>query len=342
MLDSVARYLDEMEAPKRLAFTSVTMFWTGIVVVAFIFAQILAAKADIRIDRGSGVITAWITDAITNRDAIRLQDISSELEYIGTFRVWLDSKGGDVSAAIKIGKLVRKYDGRTVIADDGKCYSSCALIFIAGVTRASFGELGLHRPYLSTAPQSRETLEKQVPLMLSMLKNYVNEMGITDNFYQVMVNTEPSRMAIYYWDDYTKLVPEIDPVYAEVETARDARIYGITTSEMRQREQDAKGCDGYLPGDSSRYLTCVEAIKWGLSDRVYLERHANAERCKVSDEERATASKTPAKLWRDLPFVIRFETCQREIMRGAPDGWEEVPQSKPNPFDQFDDLPDQR
>jgi hypothetical protein len=41
--------------------------------------------------------------------------------------------------------------------------------------------------------------------MLSMLKSYANEMGITDNFYQQMVNTEPSRMAMYYWDDYTKL-----------------------------------------------------------------------------------------------------------------------------------------
>ena len=49
--------------------------------------------------------------------------------------------------------------------------------------------------------------------MLSMLKTYINEMGITDNFYQQMVNTEPSRMAIYYWDDYANLVPEIDPVF---------------------------------------------------------------------------------------------------------------------------------
>ena len=109
------------------------------------------------------------------------------------------------------------------------------------------GELGLHRPYLSAVPQSGETVEKQVPLMLSMLKSYVNEMGITDNFYQQMVNTEPSRMTMYYWDDYTKLVPENDPVYAEVEIARDARKYGITTSEMRQREQMQKAAKVFFP-----------------------------------------------------------------------------------------------
>jgi hypothetical protein len=197
------------------------------------------------------------------------------------------------------------------------------LIFIAGVRRTVFnGALGLHRPYLSALPQSRETVEKQVPLMLSMLKTYVNEMGITDNFYQQMVKTEPSRMAMYYLDDYTKLVPEIDPVYAEVEIARDARRYGITTSEMRQREQDAKSCD------RSRYATCSEAIRWGLSERVYVERKAKVDAaCELSDEEGGKVDKTPFKLRSDLPSTIRLETCQRRIMLdpAADDEWEDFP-----------------
>jgi hypothetical protein len=115
--------------------------------------------------------------------------------------------------------------------------SSCALIFIAGVVRAvdfPRGELGLHRPYLASRPQSRQVVEKQIPLMLSEVKQYIAEMGITDNFYQQMMNTEPSQMAIYgpvhpttsdgaalptsdakalglRWDSYRKLVPEYDP-----------------------------------------------------------------------------------------------------------------------------------
>src|ERR1700737_1956797 len=128
------------------------------------------------------------------------------------------------------------------------------------------GSLGLHRPYLASIPQKREIVEKQVPLMLSQVKQYVAEMGITDNFYQQMVNTEPAQMVVYYAMDlaegnamglptrvnYTKLIPEYDPVYQEVETSYDARWYGVTTSEMRQREIDAevcrarKGYDEYL------------------------------------------------------------------------------------------------
>lgn len=67
------------------------------------------------------------------------------------------------------------------------------MIFIAGVKRTAtdFAELGLHRPFLAAAPQSREAVEKQVPQMLAMVKNYVSEMGLTDFFYQQMINTSP-------------------------------------------------------------------------------------------------------------------------------------------------------
>jgi hypothetical protein len=54
-------------------------------------------------------------------------------------------------------------------------------------------------------------------------------MGITEDFYQQMVNTEPSSMVIYRASEYTKLIPRTDPVSDEIETARRARGLGITT-----------------------------------------------------------------------------------------------------------------
>ena len=81
--------------------------------------------------------------------------------------------------------------------------------------------------------------------------------------------------------------------------------------------------------DEPRYLTCGEAIRWGLSERAYVERQAKvAAACKVNDEEAAKVNKTPRKLRWDLPFVIRLETCQRNIMLGHDDDWEDVPQSR--------------
>lgn len=50
--------------------------------------------------------------------------------------------------------------------------------------------------------------------MLSRIKQYISEMGITDNFYEQMINTDPTKMVIYR-GDYTNLVPKEDPEYEE-------------------------------------------------------------------------------------------------------------------------------
>jgi ATP-dependent protease ClpP protease subunit len=295
---------------RSVALQTTKCFWPRKLVFAFLLAMSNVAEADIKIGKSPyNTFLIFITGTITDRDAQALQDISNEFEYVEPI-IYLDSRGGSVSAAIQIGRLIRKYDGETVIA--GKCYSSCALIFIAGVVRiirSTSDELGLHRPYLAAAPLNRQDVEKQVPLMLSTVKSYVAEMGITENFYQQMVNTEPSQMIVYKYANYTTLVPLRDPVYDEVRVAREARKYGITTSDYRQREQETKRC-GIIFDDKSK--TCAEALKWGLSESVYLERKAKAS-CSFTLEE-AMGKVLPRKL--DDPVKMRCEAATRKIMLG--------------------------
>jgi hypothetical protein len=308
-------------------------------VIAFHCLLTVGARADVQVVKPiTGTVNIRISGTITERDAKALEALSAELER-SLLHVNLNSRGGDVLAAMQIGRLIRKYDGSTWVdwdaADkaDAKCYSSCALIFIAGVWRVigSFGSLGLHRPYLASVPQSRQAVEKQVQLMLAQVKQYVAEMGITDNFYQQMVNTEPSQMVVYgenlsaesaeaskrlgmpIWPSYTKLVPEYDPVYQEVQISYDGRWYGTTTSEMRQREIDAELCRKRKGADS---YDCEEALKWGLSERVYRERSTKARECQL-DEDQKILLATPLKERRDHPLWIKRETCIRKIMLGG-------------------------
>jgi hypothetical protein len=314
--------------------------------ITFVLAATFTARADIQIvrqpppldfsDRGTPLDTSgliplksqsprsptvksqrpvgvYITNAITEGDAKALQDISGELENLGA--VWLDSTGGDVFAAMQIGRLIRKHELATWIAVPARCYSSCALIFIAGVKRTNFGQIGLHRPYLASAPQSRQLLEKQIPFLLSQIKAYVSEMGITDNFYQQIVNTEPSQMVTYGWSDYRTLVPENDPTYDEVRISYEARSYGVTTSEMRQREEDAEQCYKLAPAGTSQFLMCYEARMWGLSERVYRERQQKVSRaCVLRDDEGKIIDAIPRRDRKDHPIWIRMESCVRNIM----------------------------
>ena len=280
--------------------------------------------ADFRIlKRDDRELILQISGTITESDAKALQQLSADMER-DQLTVYLDSKGGSVPAAMRIGKLIRKYEGVTFIGYDfalndevrdplgAKCYSSCALIFIAGVLRLNSGQLGLHRPYLASAPQNRQAVEKQVPLMLSGIKQYITEMGITDSFYEQMVNTDPSRMVVYDSDNYEKLVPDNDPVHQEIEIAYEARHYGASTPEMRERERDSEKCRGRRLA-SEYYVECYNAALWGLSERVYRERYENAKACRRADDFKLLLA-MPKTERRDNPLWIQWETCERNIM----------------------------
>lgn len=264
-----------------------------------------------------------ISGTITEADAARVQQAASQLERTGGTFV-LNSEGGDVFAAMTIGRIVRRSLGTTSILY-AKCYSSCALIYIAGVQRVNGGELGLHRPFFAANPQSPDDLEKQVPLMLAKVKAYVAEMGITEDFYFKMVNTPPSRMAIYRGRESRQLVPEDDPIFDEIYTSRMARAYGVSTIEMRRLQQEADSKCGTIgsASDFNRTWTCQEAVKWRLSQSAYVERDARAKStCWQSDKnmlsasDRAAMDNMPMKTRLDYPPFLHAETCVRNVMQG--------------------------
>jgi hypothetical protein len=144
-----------------------------------------------------------------------------------TLVVELDSEGGNVAAAVAIGRIIRRNEWAVVVQKNKKCYSSCALIYIAGVERGNLGVIGLHRPYFAEA-LDRQEIERTAPILLQRVREYVQSMGIVDSFYEQMVNTGPSEIRLYRGNEITKLVPGYDPTYDEIRNSYDARKYGVT------------------------------------------------------------------------------------------------------------------
>ena len=186
------------KAASPLVFLIGVVFWTS-------------ASADAYVNSNSPLrISIEITGDITQRDVAFLTSQSKDFKF-KQLRVWLNSPGGDVVAAMEIGRMIRSVDGVTDISLNKRCYGSCALIFIAGVKRFNYGELGLHRPYFASASLSREQIEKQAPIMRDAVKTYVEEMGITDSFFERMYNTDPSNIEVLRGDQSQKIVPFRDP-----------------------------------------------------------------------------------------------------------------------------------
>jgi hypothetical protein len=234
--------------------------------------------------------------------------------------IYVGSPGGDVDAAMKIGQIIRENEWTVTVPLNSECLSSCALIYIAGVSRINVGLIGLHRPYFSSAPLSRQAIEREVPLMLQKIKDYVHSMGVTDLFYQEMVNAEPSNIRLYSRDEIKKLVPDTDPTYDEITTSYQARRYGIDTATMRHREQDADNkCTPLivdLHESVRRFSRCKEAALWGLSERVYEERTTRTSRCIASDEEVKALKKLDRRIRSDSPIILKHEECIRNVMLG--------------------------
>lgn len=73
----------------------------------WILSTTITANADIKITRGDEIFVT-IGGTITDSDAKEFQKLSQEFEY-KPFTVHLGSMGGDVSAAMQIGRLIRRY-----------------------------------------------------------------------------------------------------------------------------------------------------------------------------------------------------------------------------------------
>src|ERR1700724_647539 len=95
------------------------------------------SAAEITVDsKAPGSFTIIVIGEIKAGDGVAF---ARAVKREGQLWVDLDSPGGDVDAAMAIGRMVRKSEGSVSVK--GKCYSSCVLIYASGVTRLELSGL---------------------------------------------------------------------------------------------------------------------------------------------------------------------------------------------------------
>lgn len=94
--------------------------------------------------------------------------------------VVLNTRGGNVDAALKMGRLIRKHGLNTYLAPNSECASACIFLMIGGLNRMAFGELSVHRSGVDTnSPTTLEKLKKHNEDNTKEVNDYVEEMGIS-------------------------------------------------------------------------------------------------------------------------------------------------------------------
>jgi hypothetical protein len=109
--------------------------------------------------------------------------------------VYLNSPGGDVSAAIELGEEVRKLSVLTALDDHGECLGACVLVLAAGVRRSPIADkVGIYRLADPKEP-ARGAGQKNAPAA-KKVSAYLARMGMPDRLYKEMMQRSPDKMLV--------------------------------------------------------------------------------------------------------------------------------------------------
>lgn len=113
---------------------------------------------------------------------------------IGANTIWLNSPGGLIHEAMKIGDFIAEKRMKAIITFNGKCFSSCVFIYAAAKTRSGIGDVGIHRPFaneISAESLSYSKYLSQYNKFTPILKDYFAKYGVSPSIVDVM-NITPS------------------------------------------------------------------------------------------------------------------------------------------------------
>jgi ATP-dependent protease ClpP protease subunit len=154
---------------------------TFILVLITLIAFTFGYGMDVTRDEKKNEYTTFLTGQIVPGD---LAKIVASVSDSGSFPKYftLDSPGGDLLEAMKIGHFIRETATGTFVAK--KCSSACVFVLVAGTSRTALDSaaVGLHRPYFEAkefAGLSLPEAEEKHRLLRDVARRYLEEMEMT-------------------------------------------------------------------------------------------------------------------------------------------------------------------
>ena len=196
----------------------------------------------------------------------------------------LNSRGGNLNESMKIGSFIRAKELNTSVAHDKECLSSCVFILAAGVTRVTWGKIGIHRPYFehlksgTTISEIKQIREENT----KVIKEYFNKMDISELIVDEMLSIEPDKIKVLNENELIRFrLSLMDSDYEERSTAEGAKDYNITSALYRERlSLQEKRCGFYGKAidnkRESEFFKCQNMVMLNISESEFLNREAKA------------------------------------------------------------------
>jgi len=200
-----------------------------------LLADVIYEKLNFTDAKGREVISLKIIDEINFDDYQDFEDAINDINQ-NNYRVQFDSvvlnsEGGNIYAAQRIGKLIRKNHLSTYVFPNDHCVSACSLILQAGVCKMAIGDVGVHRG----SPTTFDTFDKikdSVKLSRKNVETFLKEM-----------DTHPSMIHMFF------NVPNWNMHYLTNEEKFIFGMFNATEEEMQYRLQIASEKMGQFKDD---------------------------------------------------------------------------------------------
>lgn len=179
--------------------------------------------------------------------------------YGRVIAVHLDSEGGDVVAAQKMGESLRKDRNHAVFVDvNHKCFSACVFVLAGGVQRFVEGQVGIHRPYYQQVQNFQfEDRQQRYAQNVRSSKEYLSRMNIRDSLVDAMILIPPEKLAILSVRELSYYgLNQNDPVFEEMKDDMLARRFGLSKGEYLRRKNLS---DSQCP-DNANFDACMQSI----------------------------------------------------------------------------------
>jgi len=154
------------------------------------------------------------------------------------------SNGGEVDAAMELGRLLRKLGLSTAVPAGDQCLSSCVFAFMGGDRRTVAGKIGIHRPYFTS---TREVPDRRLHYrqLQKKLQEFMDELDFPLSFYEAVMAVPPESVNLLAPADLKRFYLEgMSPSTQDEADATSARERGITVVEYLHQKAQAQPCVG--------------------------------------------------------------------------------------------------
>jgi ATP-dependent protease ClpP protease subunit len=238
----------------------------------------------------------WITGEITNSDVSRVRTVAQNAGPATRMFFKLDSPGGDIHAAIELGRIIRKTRATCVVPDGAQCSSACVLVLAGAVDRLVWGRVGIHRPY-STYVGKRDVknAEAEYRKTASAVGGFLKDMNLPQTLFEAMVRVPSEQIRSLTNEELVSFgLAGTDPVEEELRDSWFASLYGISKSEYFSRKaavdeacpplriskskahRNDRSAEG-PPLDITELTACRQAFMYGIPVTVYKSRLERAQ-----------------------------------------------------------------